>query len=218
MGGFAAMALAALLVVALPEPSHPQQWASVPAGTCPGQAIADHTDCDVLFGNSDCDAPLATNDRLSFVSGVSGSMLLREFCPVSCGTCEVSPENQHFRNGCARNSTGGCKTLGACAAAAPWTESRQTFDRVCLANDYAAEPRFGGQYYSHVGAPPSRTGAFHCSCCGAPLYNGTDSFDSGSGWPAYSNTVDGHASIDAAGIPHIHSHAVVLSTGKPPTS
>ena len=125
-------------------------------------------------------------------------------CARFLAQCEISPEHQRFRNGCARNTTGGCKKLGgalqrtfgghlspsffcsflpqfylivaslllpfaACAVAAPWTESREIFDRICLNNDFAAEPRFGGQYYSSAGAAPSRNGAFHCSCCGAPL-------------------------------------------------
>lgn len=176
---------------------------------CPReQLIDDHIDCDVLFTFSDCDDPVDESPHLSFVTGgVAGSTLLRELCPMSCGTCEPTPERQQFRNSCARSHTG-CKSLRSCAAAAPWTESRQVFDRICLANQHAAEQRFSGRYYSSTGTPPTRSGAFHCSCCGAPLYNGTHSFDSGSGWPAFSRPIDGEASIDAAGIPHVHSHAV----------
>jgi peptide-methionine (R)-S-oxide reductase len=206
------LVLPLLLLLLLPPPTNPQQAGSgsTTEPACPrSQLINDHPDCEVLHTFSDCDDPLDESPHLSFVSGpVVGSTLLRELCPVSCGVCEPTPERRDFRNSCARSATGGCKSLGACAAAGPWTESRVVFDRICLANQHAAEARYSGVYYSATGSPPSRSGAFHCSCCGAPLYDGTDSFDSGSGWPAFSRPIDGEASVDAAGVPHVHSHTV----------
>ncbi len=203
---------ALLLLLPLPGGSQAQQQPTGDAACPREQLINDHVDCDVLFTFSDCDDPLDESPHLSFVTGgVAGSTLLRELCPVSCGVCEPTPERQQFRNSCARSHVGGCKTLGSCAAAGPWTESRQVFDRICLANQHAAEQRFSGLYYSPTGTPPTRNGAFHCSCCGAALYNGTHSFDSGSGWPAFSRPIDGEASLDAAGVPHVHSHAVSIN-------
>jgi peptide-methionine (R)-S-oxide reductase len=201
-------ALLLLLVLPAPAGSQTQQQAVCPRD----RLIRDHVDCDVLFTFSDCDDPVDDSPHLSFVTGgVAGGTLLRELCPVSCGACEPTLERRQFRNSCARSDAGGCKSLGSCAAAGPWTENRQVFDRICLANQHAAEARFSGQYYSSTGTPPTRNGAFHCSCCGAPLYNGTDSFNSGSGWPAFSRPIDGEASVDAAGVPHVHSHAVSIN-------
>lgn len=42
------------------------------------------------------------------------------------------------------------------------------------------ERAFTGEYYdSH------EPGMYHCVCCGSPLFNSKDKFDSGTGWPSF---------------------------------
>lgn len=42
------------------------------------------------------------------------------------------------------------------------------------------EHAFSGALYNN-----SETGVYHCICCGEPLFQSTEKFDSGSGWPSY---------------------------------
>ena len=182
-------------------------------------AIQDHIDCPELFGLSPCNAPLsentvvATNSPYYFRDPVppdGESTLLGDMCPESCGVCEPTPAFRDFRNSCDRAGSG-CKSLGACSAAGPWTENREVFDMVCLANSFQAEIIGTGMYYGPQWQPPPRPGVFHCSCCGAPLYRGSESFNSGSGWPAFSNPVDGQPYTAADGTHHIQSDAVHIN-------
>jgi peptide-methionine (R)-S-oxide reductase len=38
---------------------------------------------------------------------------------------------------------------------------------------------------------PNRPGAFACVCCGAPLFEQSTKFESGSGWPSFYRPMDG---------------------------
>jgi peptide-methionine (R)-S-oxide reductase len=49
---------------------------------------------------------------------------------------------------------------------------------VCRA--HGTETPFSGEYDSFKGA-----GSFHCKCCGTLLFNATEKFDSGTGWPSF---------------------------------
>jgi len=42
------------------------------------------------------------------------------------------------------------------------------------------EGAFTGAYWN-----TKDTGAYHCICCGHPLFDSTTKFDSGTGWPSY---------------------------------
>ena len=38
---------------------------------------------------------------------------------------------------------------------------------------------------------PKEAGVFHCVCCGAPLFEQSTKYDSGSGWPSFYAPMDG---------------------------
>lgn len=42
------------------------------------------------------------------------------------------------------------------------------------------EPPFTGKYCNH-----KESGVYICVCCGAPLFESTSKFDSGTGWPSF---------------------------------
>ena len=48
------------------------------------------------------------------------------------------------------------------------------------------EPPFSGAYHDF-----KEDGSYHCVCCGAPLFDSRDKFDSGSGWPSFSDRAEG---------------------------
>jgi peptide-methionine (R)-S-oxide reductase len=38
---------------------------------------------------------------------------------------------------------------------------------------------------------PKAPGTFRCVCCGAPLFDQADKFESGTGWPSFTRPIDG---------------------------
>ena len=47
------------------------------------------------------------------------------------------------------------------------------------------EPPFSGKYYQH-----SDNGIYFCICCDSKLFDSKDKYDSGSGWPSFSDQID----------------------------
>jgi len=49
-----------------------------------------------------------------------------------------------------------------------------------VCRQHGTEAPFSGKYYDC-----KETGTYHCTCCGAPLFESATKFDSGTGWPSY---------------------------------
>lgn len=49
-----------------------------------------------------------------------------------------------------------------------------------VTREAGTEPAFGGKYWK-----TKDPGIYHCVCCGAPLFDSTTKFDSGTGWPSF---------------------------------
>lgn len=66
------------------------------------------------------------------------------------------------------------------------TEWRQqlTPEQFYVARQHGTERAFTHPYYDE-----KRPGMYHCVCCGAPLFSSEDKFDSGTGWPSFTQPV-----------------------------
>lgn len=70
---------------------------------------------------------------------------------------------------------------------------------------HGTEPAFSGEYHDYHG-----DGRFVCACCGAPLFDAGDKFDSGSGWPSYAQPVSPDAVIQRTDTSHGMTRVEVL--------
>ena len=55
-----------------------------------------------------------------------------------------------------------------------------TEDEYAVCRQKGTERPFSGEYND-----TKEDGVFRCHCCGEPLFNSTEKFDSGSGWPSF---------------------------------
>lgn len=81
----------------------------------------------------------------------------------------------------------------------PDREWRETLtpEQYRITRQKGTEPAFSGRYADHHG-----DGVYHCVCCGAPLFDSTDKYDSGSGWPSFTRPIDGQRVDSAADLSH----------------
>jgi peptide-methionine (R)-S-oxide reductase len=63
--------------------------------------------------------------------------------------------------------------------------SRLTAEQYRIAREGGTEPAFTGDYW-HT----DETGTYRCACCGTPLFTSSSKYDSGTGWPSFSDVVD----------------------------
>jgi peptide-methionine (R)-S-oxide reductase len=57
-------------------------------------------------------------------------------------------------------------------------------DRYAVLRQAATEPPFSGELYRN-----KATGAYSCGACGAELFESSEKYDSGSGWPSFTAPV-----------------------------
>lgn len=54
-----------------------------------------------------------------------------------------------------------------------------------IARKHGTEPAFTGKYNAS-----QEPGLYTCACCGNPLFDSNDKFDSGTGWPSFSRPAE----------------------------
>ncbi|WP_456451092.1 peptide-methionine (R)-S-oxide reductase MsrB [Hydrogenimonas sp.] len=57
-----------------------------------------------------------------------------------------------------------------------------------VCREKGTEPAFTGEFWDH-----HADGIYRCVCCGAPLFDSRDKFDSGTGWPSFTRPVTSDA-------------------------
>jgi len=59
-------------------------------------------------------------------------------------------------------------------------------DQYAVLRQSATEPAFSGALYAN-----KKTGTYHCGACGARLFSSAAKYESGSGWPSFSQPAEG---------------------------
>lgn len=68
--------------------------------------------------------------------------------------------------------------------AAEW-KTQLTPEQYKVTRKKGTERAFSGTYWNH-----KKDGVYTCICCGAPLFDATTKFDSGTGWPSFFKPID----------------------------
>lgn len=67
-------------------------------------------------------------------------------------------------------------------------KSQLTDDEYRITRQAGTELAFSGKYFAL-----KEKGIYHCVCCGEPLFDSEEKYDSGSGWPSFWKPKDGMA-------------------------
>ena len=67
---------------------------------------------------------------------------------------------------------------------------KKEYTKICKNNTTLAEPKFSGKYTKEPYLSGTIEGIYICPQCGNKLYGSNDAFNSNSGWPAFSDTID----------------------------
>jgi len=65
-------------------------------------------------------------------------------------------------------------------------KSQLSDDEYRITRQAGTELAFSGKYYAY-----KKKGIYHCVCCGEPLFDSEEKYDSGSGWPSFWKPKDG---------------------------
>ena len=64
-------------------------------------------------------------------------------------------------------------------------KSELTNEQYRITREAGTEPAFSGKYYDN-----HEKGVYHCLCCNESLFSSEEKYDSGSGWPSFSQPVN----------------------------
>ena len=67
---------------------------------------------------------------------------------------------------------------------AEWKKKGLTDEQIYVTRHNGTEPAFKGKYWNHHG-----TGDYKCVCCGTVLFDSHKKYDSGTGWPSFTEPV-----------------------------
>lgn len=73
---------------------------------------------------------------------------------------------------------------------AEWKQ-KLTPEQYHVAREAGTECAFTGAYWNTKDA-----GMYHCVCCGAPLFDSTTKFNSGTGWPSFTKPASGGGVVE----------------------
>lgn len=65
-------------------------------------------------------------------------------------------------------------------------KDKLTEEQYSVLREKGTEAPFSGKYVDH-----KETGVYKCAGCGAELFSSKDKYDSGSGWPSFSDVLEG---------------------------